>query len=245
MFYGRVDVYWPDGPIESYRLSKPSVAVGRSPGNDIVLDTTAVSRYHITLSVKDQQAVLEDLDSVNGTYVDGRRIEPRARFPVRGGEEIQLGDIRLIYHPPVSLEEDTAIPEGETTQRVVLAQPDYRVELEGPDMPVAPGAHVQARLKIENLGEEADRYYVEIDGLPKGWVRLDRVELEIEPGEQAQAVLSIKPLRRSESLPGEHPFFVRVRSKSRPQETIDVPRTLHVLPFSGFGMALSDPVNCS
>jgi len=240
MFYGRVDVYWPDGPIESYRLSKPSVAVGRSPGNDIVLDTTAVSRYHITLSVKDQQAVLEDLDSVNGTYVDGRRIEPRAHFPVRGGEEIQVGDIRLIYHPPVSLDEDTAVPEGETTQRIVLAQPDYRVELEGPDMPVAPGAHVQARLKIENLSEEADRFFVEIDGLPKGWVRLDRVELEIEPGEQAQAVLSIKPLRRSESLPGEHPFFVRVRSRSRPQETIDVPRTLHVLPFSGFGMALGE-----
>ncbi|RPJ02966.1 MAG: FHA domain-containing protein, partial [Chloroflexi bacterium] len=67
MFYGRVDVYWPEGPVESYRLNKPAIAIGRSTGNDIVLDTTSISRYHITLTYKDQQIHLEDLGSVNGT----------------------------------------------------------------------------------------------------------------------------------------------------------------------------------
>ena len=96
MAYGRVDVYWPDGPIESYQLEKSAVAIGRSPGNDIVIDTNAVSRYHISLALKDQQVVIEDLDSVNGTYVDGSRIKAHEPLVLRGGEEIQLGDIRLI-----------------------------------------------------------------------------------------------------------------------------------------------------
>jgi hypothetical protein len=238
MFYGRVDVYWPDGPVESYRLLKPTIAVGRSTGNDIVLDTTAVSRYHITLVFRDQQVYLEDLGSVNGTYVDGLPLETHTPRVLRGGEEVQIGDVRLIFHPPF---EDATVPrEAETTQRVVLSQPTYRIELEGPDIAVAPGAHAQAVLKVENLTDAADSYFVEVDGLPKGWVRLDRVEMELEPGEQGQILISLKPLRRSESQPGEHSFVVRVRSQSRPAETLDVPAVLHVLPYSGFGLALGN-----
>lgn len=234
MPYGRIDVYWPDGPIESYQLNKPAIAIGRSTGNDIVLDTTAISRYHITFSVKDQAVYLEDLQSVNGTYVDGVRIPPNDPFPLRGGEEIQIGDIRLIFQSSADLTSDF----GDTTQRIVLSQLTYRVEMEAPDMRVAPGAHVQAVLKIENLGDEMDRYFVELEGLPKTWVRIDRLELEVDPGDTAQVIISFKPLRRSESAPGEYPFMVRVRSRSNPAQTIDVPSTLRVLPFSGFGMAL-------
>ncbi len=239
MFYGRVDVYWPDRPMESYRLNKETVAVGRSTGNDIVLDTTTISRYHVIFTFNDEQALLEDLESVNGTYVDSFRLNPHEPFVLRGGEEIQIGEVRLIYHPPDALERTA--PE-DTTQRVIISRPSYRVELDGPDMAVAPGAHVQATLNIENIGEEADRYFVEIDGLPKGWARADQVEVPLEPGEERQVLINFKPLRRSESRPGEHPFVVRVRSKSRPAETVDAQTSLHVLPFSGFGMALEESV---
>lgn len=235
MFYGRVDVYWPSGPIESYRLNKPAVAVGRSTGNDIVLDTTGISRYHVKFTFNEHQARLEDLDSANGTYVDGVRLRPHEPYVLRGGEEIQIGDIRLIYHPPAALDSSGA---EEITQRVVLARTTYRVALEGPDMAVAPGAHVQAVLKVENTGEETDRYFIEIDGLPKGWVRVDRAEMELSAGEMGQAVVSFKPLRRSDTRPGDYPFVVRVRAKSTPAETVDAPAVLAVLPFSGFGMAL-------
>ncbi len=235
MFYGRVDVYWPTGPIESYRLNKTAVAVGRSTGNDIVLDTTGISRYHIKFTFNEYQARLEDLDSANGTYVDGMRLPPHESYVLRGGEEIQIGDIRLIYHPPAALDSSGA---EEITQRVVLARTTYRVALEGPDMAVAPGAHVQAVLKVENTGEQTDRYFIEIDGLPKDWVRVDRAEMELSAGEVGQAVISFKPLRRSETRPGDYPFVVRVRAKSTPADTVDAPAVLAVLPFSGFGMAL-------
>lgn len=234
MPYGRIDVYWPDGPIESYQLNKPTTAIGRSTGNDIVLDTTAISRYHITLTVKDQRVFLEDLQSVNGTYVDGVRIQANDPYPLRGGEEIQIGDIRLVFHSTADLTSEF----GDTTQRIILSQLTYRVEMEAPDMRVAPGAHMQAVLKIENLGDKADRYFVELEGLPKTWVRIDRLELEIDPGDTAQVIISFKPLRRSESAPGDYPFVVRVRSRSNPAQTVDAPSVLRVLPFSGFGMAL-------
>jgi hypothetical protein len=235
MLYGRVDVYWPDGPIESYRLNKAAVAVGRSTGNDIVLDTSGISRYHVKFSFDERQARLEDLDSANGTYVDGVRLSAHEAYVLRGGEEIQIGDVRLIYHPAVAL---NGVGAEDITQRVVLARTAYSVALEGPDMAVAPGAHVQAVLKVENTGVETDRYFIEVDGLPKGWVRVDRAEMEVAAGETGQAIISFKPLRRSETKPGDYPFVLHVRAKSTPAETVDAPAVLAVLPFSGFGMAL-------
>jgi hypothetical protein len=238
MFYGRVDVYWPDGPVESYRLNKATIAVGRSTGNDIVLDANAISRYHVTFTFKDQQVLLEDLDSVNGTYVDGVRLQSHAPYVVRGGEEVQIGEVRLIFHPPY--EEATTPTDGDATQRVTLSQPTFSLELDGPDIAVAPGAHARATLRVENLGAAADHYSIELDGLPKGWARTDTNELQLEAGDQGQVIISLKPLRRSESQPGEHSFLVRVRSKAAPTETLDAPAVLHVLPYSGFGMALGE-----
>jgi hypothetical protein len=236
MTYGRLDVYRPDGPIDSYQLSKPNVAIGRSPGNDITLDANAVSRYHATLSRQDEQVILQDLGSVNGTYIDGRKLDPNESVELHGGEEIQIGEVRLIFQPTDDIPTE---PVGtEVTQRIEIEQPTYRVELAGPDQPVTPGVYVQATLLIHNLSDEQDRFFIELDGVPRDWVRLERVETLLDPGEQTHLVISFKPLRRPDSKPGQYPFVVRVRSKSRPTQTVDVSMVLTVLPYSGFGLDL-------
>src|SRR5437868_666364 len=124
MAYGRLDVYWPDGPVESYQLDKPSIAIGRSTGNDIVLDTNAVSRYHITIVQKEDQIFLEDLESANGTYLDGKRMKPHEPYGLKGGEEIQIGDLRLIFQPGQQdfTTKPVLVPE-ETTKHLEVVQP--------------------------------------------------------------------------------------------------------------------------
>ena len=241
MVYGRLDVYWPDGPIDCYQLSKPNIAIGRSSGNDIVLDTTAISRYHSSLIFQAGEVYLEDLGAVNGTYVDGQKLAPNTPHPLYGGEQIQIGEVRLIYHPaddsptePISAEE--------VTQRIELEQPTYRVEMVGPEQAVSPGVYIQAMLIIHNLSDEPDRYFIEIDGVPQEWVRLERVEVALEGGEQTHLMVSFKPLRRPDSAPGDYPFTVRVRSTSRPTQTVDARMTLRVLPYSGFAFEPSQVI---
>jgi hypothetical protein len=237
MTYGRLDVYWPDGPIDSYQLNKSNVAIGRSPGNDVTIDATAISRYHVSISLRDSLVFLEDLGSVNGTYVDGRRLEPNAPQPLLGGEEIQIGEIRLIFHPH---DDSPTQPMSavEITQRIEYEQPTYRVELIGPEQSVAPGVYVQGALVIHNLSDAEDRYFIELDGVPREWVRLERVEVVIAGGDHARLMLSFKPLRRPDSVPGDYPVTVQVRSKSRPTQTVDAVMMLRVLPYSGFGIEL-------
>lgn len=262
--YGRLDVYWPDGPIESYPLSKPVIAIGRSTGNDVVLDTTAVSRYHISISLEGDKVVLKDLDAVNGTYVDGVRMAGSATRVLIGGEEIQIGDVRLIFQPkheetteqivrrtkpqdaPLNsvdspVHDDSPVDGVEERPTLKLSPIPFKVVLDTPDQTVTPGAHNQALLDVQNTGSEPDRYVIEIDGLPKEWTRLDRAEIELAPDVHTQVVVNFKPARRSDSKPGNYPYTIRVTSRNHPNITLEKTGTMHLLNYSGFGIVLGTP----
>ncbi len=243
--YGRLDVYWPDGPIESYPLEKPVIAIGRSSGNDIVLDTTAVSRYHVSLSLQGEKVLLKDLDAVNGTYIDGDRMAANTERQLKGGEEIQIGDVRLIYQP--LSDESTTVPittkfavdpiASEPTTAHEL--PAFVIQIEQLDLTVTPGATNQTVIDIHNASTEVERYTLQVEGLPKDWVRLDRTEAELSPNSHSQVVMSFKPTRRPESKPGDYPFTVRVMARAHPEQIVENTGLLHVLNYSGFGILLA------
>lgn len=72
--------------------------VGRHDDCDIVLDDVSVSRRHATLLPLDFGLVVEDLDSVNGTYVNEDRID--ARTVARNGDSLLVGRLRLLVVGP-------------------------------------------------------------------------------------------------------------------------------------------------
>ncbi len=69
--------------------------LGRDPGACVCIDHPSVSRRHALLSIHSERAVLEDLKSRNGTFVDGRRIE--APMEIHHGATIGLGPITLTF----------------------------------------------------------------------------------------------------------------------------------------------------
>jgi len=58
----------------TYTLDKDTITIGRSPDNDVVIDSTQVSKFHCRLLVRGNEFELEDLDSKNGTRVNGQLI---------------------------------------------------------------------------------------------------------------------------------------------------------------------------
>jgi hypothetical protein len=241
MAYGRLDVFWPDGLLRTYLLTEPSISVGRSAGNTIALDTDTISRYHLSISQKEDVVYITDLDSANGTYVDGVKLTVNEAHQLYGGEEIMMGELRLIYH---DLDENPTrpilVPE-EATRRIELEEGDFRLDLEGPEIPISPGAHTSAEVTITNTGDKPERYTVDVSGVPREWVRIDRPDLEIAPQKSGDVMISFKPLRRSDSKPGDYPVHVTVRPKGGPNHALRATVVLHVLPYSGFGMALETP----
>jgi len=79
---------------EVFRPQGERTTVGRSPDCGIFLDDVTVSRRHAELVARDGDYFIEDLGSLNGTYVNRRRIESAK---LEDGDELQIGKYRLTY----------------------------------------------------------------------------------------------------------------------------------------------------
>lgn len=78
-----------------YALAESETSVGRHPDSGIFLDDVTVSRRHARVLTGDGgEYVIEDMGSLNGTYLDGERVE---RAALREGAQIQIGKYRLVF----------------------------------------------------------------------------------------------------------------------------------------------------
>ena len=82
-------------PEKTFRMLPGGVrTIGRAPGADFIVDAALVSRVHCRLTaLPDGGLELRDLDSTNGTFVNGERVET-ARLA--SGDRIQVGRVELV-----------------------------------------------------------------------------------------------------------------------------------------------------
>jgi hypothetical protein len=79
---------------ESFPLNADRMTIGRRPDSDIFLDDVTVSRDHALLVRRSGDYYLDDLGSLNGTYVNRHRIESHR---LEDGDELQVGKFKLTY----------------------------------------------------------------------------------------------------------------------------------------------------
>ena len=79
---------------ESFHPTGERTRIGRSPECEIFLDDVTVSRNHAVLIARAGGYVVEDLGSLNGTFVNRRRIDTAV---LRGGDELQIGKYRMTF----------------------------------------------------------------------------------------------------------------------------------------------------
>jgi DNA-binding winged helix-turn-helix (wHTH) protein len=69
--------------------------IGRDPAGDVWLDGTGVSRRHAKITVRGNTATIEDLESKNGTWVNGHRL--LAAESLTDGDQIKVGSVRITF----------------------------------------------------------------------------------------------------------------------------------------------------
>ena len=82
-----------------FELDRDRVRIGRSSGNDLVLsDDTTVSREHAVLECFGSRWLIRDLDSANGTDVNGTRLIAGSQRALSNDDEVIIGRTRLVFH---------------------------------------------------------------------------------------------------------------------------------------------------
>jgi len=107
--------------LAEYNMTKERYTVGRLPDNDIRIDNAAVSGHHSLLINILNDSFLEDLNSTNGTYVNGKLIKKHA---------LQHGDVITVGHHQLRYVDDQAqqAPEDEFEKTMVISQPSAQME---------------------------------------------------------------------------------------------------------------------
>jgi len=82
---------------ETFRPAGDRTLIGRSPDCDIFLDDVTVSRRHAELLANEGRFTIRDLGSLNGTFVNRRRIES---IELEDDDEVQIGKYRMTFLRP-------------------------------------------------------------------------------------------------------------------------------------------------
>lgn len=115
----------------SHRNLRAPLSIGREEGNAVRLNDDRVSRFHAKIVQDGQDMVLADLDSTNGTRVNGQPVQIRRLLP---GDRIQLGRSILLYGSPKDIEERMwrAVVEGGQCPAAKVATDSRTIPAESP-----------------------------------------------------------------------------------------------------------------
>jgi hypothetical protein len=120
-----------DGRVVAVR---DGLTMGRVAGCDIVIDDTKASRRHARIVVQDGVVEVEDLGSSNGTMLNGKPVQRRV---VRDGDEIQIGETRIVYRaiaaaPAAATDDDVDLFGGDEPS--ASAPQQAKPEVDGDDL---------------------------------------------------------------------------------------------------------------
>ncbi len=96
-------VKFEDKVIERIVTEKKRISIGRTNENDVVLENRAVSRKHAMIEFNENAAVIIDNESLNGTFVNNRKISEEV---LRNDDVVTIGKYSLIYHTQSATPQD-------------------------------------------------------------------------------------------------------------------------------------------
>src|SRR3954469_11463499 len=80
--------------IKEVQLTKDRTTLGRRPYNDIVIDNLAVSGEHAVLAMSGAEVYLEDLNSTNGTYINGKAVKKQL---LANNDTVEIGKYKIKF----------------------------------------------------------------------------------------------------------------------------------------------------
>jgi ABC transport system ATP-binding/permease protein len=191
-----------------FNLEAPVMVIGRMAPADIILDNKVVSRLHARITLEEGQCFLEDLNSLNGTFVNGNPI--KGKVPIKSGDRISLGDQVIMV-----LQENLLESRSSSLEVTISGSGTHRYPLRSDSM---------------TIGRANDNDIV----IPSGIVSRHHARLEFEAGNYFLVILPGTPnVMFVNSQPGSGRILLHDRDEIRMEGQGDEPAVAMIvhLPF--------------
>lgn len=139
--------------LKEIALNKERTTIGRKPHNDIQIDNLAISGEHAVIVAILNDAFLEDLNSTNGTYVNGQSIK---KHVLKDNDVVELGKYRLKFLKDA---QDTTSTTS-SFERVALNAPDAG------KLGATPRAHTETMIGFGSETSQTESWITSPDGPP-------------------------------------------------------------------------------
>lgn len=223
-------------------LTEPQITLGRDPDNDIVLPAEAVSRYHARLQATATGWSIVDLGGVNGTRIDGERIQVGKAVTIHPDDTVHIGPYQLTLAPPPDAVQEEMVPVTERptpAPQVQVPETPLALFLARDRVTVGPGEEAEFHLEIANRGPVDDRVTIDVEGLPEGWVQAPMEFLPVPAGETTPVTITLRPPRSTQTPAGRQRFRIRLRSQQYPDATPTVTANLMLGALESFETSLA------
>ncbi|MCS6993229.1 MAG: winged helix-turn-helix domain-containing protein [Anaerolineales bacterium] len=196
--------YLTDSSGQEHPLEAIQTRLGRSAENEIVILNKLASREHAVIRREGRKAILEDLNSTNGTYLNGRRVSGPVHL--QDGDHLTVGGVEFVFHDPDMTLHDTPLPELEINLTAGEVRLNRRPVLLSPkELALLAFLH-QHRGKVcskDEIGRAVWSEYREgiFDYQIENLVRRLRAKIEPDPN-APQLLLTVRGLGYKLALPG-------------------------------------------
>ncbi len=112
--------------IKEVQITKDKTTLGRRPYNDIVIDNLAVSGEHAVLQMVGADVFIEDLNSTNGTYINGKAVKKQL---LSHNDTVEIGKYKIKF----------LVEDGADYEKTMILRPGARPPLGAPTQPAASG----------------------------------------------------------------------------------------------------------
>jgi hypothetical protein len=241
----RIVMLRPDGTTEAVSLAtETTISIGREPDNDLVLPSSSTSRHHARVTIERGRARLTDLNSTNGTYLDGERLLPGVTERWTPGQQVRIGDYWLSLELSVAGTGRRIRPSaGPTRAETSLPHsPGVEITIEPQRISLAPSDSAEVKSTILNRQGHVDHFFLAIDGLPDDWATLPKADLMLAPGDSGTLTVRLHPPRHLSALAREHPFVVRVTSRADTEQYAESRGLLSIEAFHALDVNLQPSV---
>ncbi|TWU33804.1 SpoIIE family protein phosphatase [Novipirellula artificiosorum] len=151
-----------DSSAERFELQDGETSIGRHPDCHVMVDAGAVSRYHAKIVRRDNDFLVEDSGSRNGTFLNGQLLT--APEVLREGDRVRISDVELIFHhdavPEFAQDQNQMTFDGSNfgimmveepeTERVSSSKVEFRSSTDGLKLSATAEAKLEALMRINS-----------------------------------------------------------------------------------------------